>query len=70
MAKKSGDPPANDNHCPHCRKAVVALPPDLPISEYELALIETHFGAMIAQMLNDAANDNEPQAGPNRRSEP
>ncbi len=70
MTGKSVGPPANDNRCPRCRKAVVKIPQDLPTTEHELGLIETHFRAMIAEMLNDAANDNEPQAGPNRRSEP
>ncbi len=70
VTEKTPKSPANDNRCSRCRKVIVEMPPELPITEHELALIETHFGAMIAEMLNEAANDNEPRAGPDRRSEP
>ena len=46
------------------------MPPDLPVTEHELALLESHFGVMIAELLSDVANDNTPTAGPDKRSEP
>ena len=67
---KAPESPANDNRCPRCRKVVIELPDKLPITEHELALIERHLGAIIAELLDGAVNDNEPQAGPDRRSEP
>ncbi len=57
----------HDNHCPNCRKVVAEIPQDLLITDYELALIETHLGAMIANLLNSAVNDNIPMTGPDRR---
>ncbi len=70
MPKKRLGKPANDNAPLSGRRVRNELPQDMPITEYELSLIETHFAAMIAQMLNAAANDNAPQAepGPGKRS--
>jgi len=72
MPKKRLGKAAND-HAPLPGRTVRnELPQDLPIPEYELSLIETHFAAMIAEMLNAVTNDNAPTAesGPGRRSEP
>jgi len=61
--------PANDNHSRNCRKVVADIPHDMLVTPHELALIETHFAAIIADILIDPANDNEAEAGPDKRSE-
>jgi hypothetical protein len=72
MAKKHPGKAANDNAPPSGRRVWNRLPRNMPITDFELTLIETYFGAMIAEMLNAAANDNAPKVepGPGRRSEP
>ena len=42
----------------------------MPVTEHELALIETYFRTMIAELLKGAANDNAPQMALDQRSEP
>lgn len=59
---------ANDNAPPPRRKVTNGLLQDLPITEYELTLIETHIGHVITNMLNAVANDNA--SAPDRRRGP
>jgi len=68
MPRKRLGKAANDNATQSGRKVRNELPQDLPITEFELTLIETHFAGIIAELLNTAANDNAPEPG--RRSEP
>ncbi len=72
MSKKRLGKAANDHSPPPGHKVRNELPQGLPITEYELSLIETYFAVMIAEMLNAAANDNAPQVepGPGKRSKP